>query len=169
MSTQSGTHASENRFDEMARAMHICFLLALLIFFNIYPDKVGVYENLLAPSSFTPVLAQGFYAALPWLNAWWLASLALATVLLISGKLSRELRLAGWAVDLLGIAVLWRLVTGDALLLPIPAWPMSAWTVNTLVRVVLGLALLGQTVGAPRDLVRLLPAWVPELRREAHP
>jgi len=167
MSTQSVQRASQDRVDKTAQAVRICWLMALLILFNIYPDKVGAYRTALDSSTVAPLLGAGFYAALPWLDAWWILGVALASVLLFFERWTKELRLAGLALDLLGIAVLWRLLTGSSLLLPVPGWPVPIWTLNTLLQIVLGLALLGRVVGAVRDLVRLLPAWVPEFSRQA--
>lgn len=145
--------AAGDRIDKTAQAVRICFLLALLIVFNIYPDKVGIYRTLGDASSLVPLLGPGFYAALPWLTAWWALGLAVASALLFFERWTAELRLVDWTVDLVGILVLGRLLFGAPLFLAMPDWPVPFWTWNTLARLLLALALLGQVVGVLRGLV----------------
>ena len=114
-----------------------------------------------------PLLGPGFYAALPWLNAWWVTGLAVASALLFFEKWTAELRLVNWMVDIVGILVLGRLLFGAPLFLAVPDWPVPFWTWNTLARLLLALALLGQAVGVLRGLGRLLTAWLPRLSEGA--
>lgn len=167
MATHLAAKAAGDRIDKTAQAVRICFLLALLIVFNIYPDKVGIYRTLRDASSLVPLLGSGFYAALPWLTAWWALGLAVASALLFFERWTAELRLVDWTMDLVGVLVLGRLVFGAPLLLAVPDWPVPFWTWDTLVRLVLALALLGQAVGVLRGLGRLLSAWLPRLSGEA--
>lgn len=166
MTTQPVARTARDPVDKTAQAVRICFLLALLILFNIYPDKVGVYRSLRDASSLVPLLGPGFYAALPWLTAWWVLGLAVASALLFFERWTLELRLADLVVDLVGVVTLARLLFGAPLFLAVPDWPVPFWTWNTLARLLLALALLGQAVGALRGLGRLLAAWVPRPSRE---
>ena len=51
MTTHLVAKTANDRIDKTAQAVRICFLLALLILFNIYPDRVGVYRTLSDASS----------------------------------------------------------------------------------------------------------------------
>ena len=181
MTTQSIPLASQDRIDKTAQAVQICFLMALLILFNVYPDKVGAYRTVLDASSFVPLLGAGFYAALPWLNAYWLAALALASALLFFEQWTEELRLAGLALSILGIVVGCRLLSGAPLLVS-PGWdgpqhwqvldPLlgsRVWSLSNLVRLGVGILvrlgvgiwLVTLVIGALRHFARLLPTWLP--------
>jgi hypothetical protein len=137
------------RIDKMAQAARICLLMAALIVFNVYPDKVGTYRTILDSSSFTPLLASGFYAALPWLNAWWVLALGLATTLVFLERWTLMLRFADLALDILGITVVCRLLGGDPLVVRpqdsnwlwnanlFPLGARSLWSADTVVLIVL--------------------------------
>jgi hypothetical protein len=174
VSTQSIPQTrAQDRVNRTALAVQICILMVMLIVFNVYPEKVGVYRTALDPASFTPLLAPGFYEAMPWLNAWWVLALGLALVLLFFEHWTGLLRVAELAMDLFGVLVLCRLLAGAPLLVPdlgwdwslgghmtpFGAWPL--WSVNTLVQLALSVALFGQVVGAVGKLGRLLPNWRP--------
>ena len=181
MTTQSIPLASQDRIDKTAQAVQICFLMALLILFNVYSDKVGAYRTVLDASSFVPLLGAGFYAALPWLNAYWLGALALASVLLFFDQWGEELRLAGLALSILGIVVGCRLLSGAPLLVGLgwdgsqhwqvldPLLGSQAWSLNNLVRFGVGILLrlgvgiwlITLVIGALRHFARLLPTWLP--------
>ena len=174
MSTQSIPQtAAQDRISRPALVVQICILMVLLIVFNAYPEKVGAYRTATDAASFTPLLAPGFYEALPWLNAWWALALGLALALLFFERWTGLLRVAELALDLFGVLVLCRLLAGAHLLVPDLGWdwplgghmtPFGAWPVwslNSLVQLALGVALIGQVVGAVRKLGRLLPGWRP--------
>jgi hypothetical protein len=156
----------------MGQAVRICILMSLLILFNVYPDKVGVYRSALEPASFAPLLGRGFYETLSWLNTWWLLALGLASVLLFFEHWTGWLRAADLALDLFGVAVLWRLLAGAPLVLnvgwdwspggqvaPFGGWPL--WSLTTLVRVALGIWLVLHVLSMLGKLARLLPGRWP--------
>jgi hypothetical protein len=174
MSTQSNPKAAtQDRVNKIALAVQICILMVMLIVFNVYPEKVGVYRTALDPASFTPLLAPGFYEALPWLNAWWVLALGLALVPLFLERRTDTLRWAEFALDLFGILVLCRLLAGAPLLVPglgwdwplgghmtpFGAWPV--WSVNTLVRIALGVWLFLHVLATLGKLGRLVPGRQP--------
>jgi hypothetical protein len=142
--------------------------MTLLIVFNAYPERVGAYRTLLDPTSFSPLLAAGFYSALPWLSAWWGLAMGLAWVLVAFGRWTETLRWADLALDLFGVVVLCRLLFGAPLVLDLVRWDWppegrgalagawSLWSLDTLVRLGLVAGLLGLGVGAVRKLGQLL-------------
>ncbi len=153
-------------------ATWISVVTFLLVVFNAFPGEVGIYRTATDAASFTPLLAAGFYAALPWLDVWWGVSLALALVLLLSRRWTTDLRRLDLAVDCLGVVVLWRLIFGAPLVLAYPGWgwPVSGWPfldLNFFVRLALGAALFGHAVALLRklrlalDTVGVQPACTP--------
>lgn len=174
MSTQSMPRiAARDRISIPALAVQICFVMILLIVFNAYPEKVGAYRTVLDPASFTPLLAPGFYGALPMLDAWWVLALGLALALLLYGRWTETLRLAGFALDLFGVVVLCRLLIGAPLVAPDLGWdwPLAGpstllgappvWSLNTLLQLALGVWLICLALSTVSKLGRWLPSWRP--------
>ncbi len=158
MTTQSSPQSPlRDRLSITAVVVQICILVILLVVFNAYPEEVGVYRTATDTASFTPLLAPGFYAALPWLDAWWGISLGLALVLLSFHRWTVALRCADIVVDFWGSIVLWRLLVGAPLVVAHPGsgWPLDGWPfldLNIWVRLALGVALVGLLVGVARKL-----------------
>lgn len=90
--------------------------VALLIVFNLFPEKIGVLVSATDPSSFIPFLAPWFDTHMPWLNLWWGLTLALAVAKLTYGHWTPVMRWADWAINLVGIIILIRLLVSGPIL-----------------------------------------------------
>jgi hypothetical protein len=142
-------------------AVEICVLIAVLVVFNVFPDRLGVYGSATDPDSFMPLLADEFQAHMPWLNIWWGSSLALAMGRLMTRRWTKVLRWADLALRLFGVAVLVRLITGGPLVDPTSGWDGLGWLEdpNVGIKALLGLVLLPTAIGILQRLVGLGKAY----------
>lgn len=147
--------------------VEICILIGVLVVFNVFPDRIGVYGSAADPDSFVPLLAPEFQAHMPWLNIWWGSSLVLAVGKLTTRRWTQALRWADLALRLFGVAVLIRLITGGPLLDPTSGWDVLGnasglgWLgdPNVALKALLGLALLPTAIGILQRLVGLGKAY----------
>ncbi len=65
--------------------IEIFFILAGLIIFNFYFDRVGIYNNTNGVWTFTPILTTAFKAYIPWLNLLWVLTIIMDAILLRRG------------------------------------------------------------------------------------
>lgn len=150
--------------------LEILLLLAVIVLFNLYTDRVGVYGQAFETDTFTPLLGERFRSFLPYLNVWWGLSLALAAAKLILGRWTPITRWADFALTLFGISVLIRLLTGgpiaqvgstldvrlDGSILSL-SWPRQIPDLAlTLERLFLALAILGTSIDALKKLLKLI-------------
>ncbi len=91
---------------------------ALIVLFNIFPHRVGIWLSFSDPSSFVPLFAPALGMYLPWLNLWWGLSLALNVAYLAldpaAPRYEHWRRVVGWAdlgTSILGALILFRLIT----------------------------------------------------------
>lgn len=110
----------------------ICILIAVIVLFNAFPEKVGIYSSAVEPYLFVPLLTPAWLPYVPWLNVWWGLALTLALVKLVYGRWTQALRWADLGVHLLSIVVLVSLILGDAVVgipsgEPSAAAASSAW------------------------------------------
>jgi hypothetical protein len=111
-----------DRIRPLAPALSTVILVLLIVLFNFYPDRVGFYRRAGDMRTFVPLLAAEFQAHMPWLNAFWGATLALNGAKLISGRWRPWLRWAGLGLTSFGVIVACRLLLGDPILALNPAW-----------------------------------------------
>lgn len=153
--------------------VRLCVLVAAVILFNFFPERVGVLVSATDPHSFVPVLAPDFCTNMPWLNLWWGLALLLEMAHLY---LRRWLPLTRWADLALGLVagrvLLQVMLQGPILVSPEsaaaawsqlltlpPAWEQSGVAVlDLLIRGGLALAILGIAVDTLQKLYHLLPA-----------
>jgi HAAS len=85
--------------------VEIFFILVALIVFNIYLDRVGIYNNLNGVWSFTPILTSTFISFIPWLDLLWVATIVLDIVLLRKGAWQAGTRIFSILVNALNIGI----------------------------------------------------------------
>lgn len=146
--------------------VNICVLSALIILFNVFPDRIGVILSIDDPSSFVPLLAPDFFKdELPRLNLWWGLALALNVVNLYYGRWHRGTRLAAYALTVFAMLILVRLigrpVVGPDLERVVLSQPLVQVEQNlvpflpVLVKVVLVVALIATIVALGKKLNQL--------------
>jgi hypothetical protein len=94
-----------DRVKRFEKLWDIVFALVGLLLFNFYSQYVGIYNNTDGVWSFQPVLAEGFYAYLPWFNLLWILSILLNAILIRRGRWSTATRWASIGLSLLNIGI----------------------------------------------------------------
>jgi len=84
----------------------MCVILASIVMFNFYPQKVGRLDFSTDPVSFTSLLAPSFQARLPWLNIWWASLFSLHVAELLLRRRTMVTQASAAALDLLGACLL---------------------------------------------------------------
>lgn len=111
--------------------LEAALLAGLLLLVNFFPQWVGVWIGIGGDTfewRFLPILAPGYTAYLPWLNLWWSAALLFHLALIGRGRWSLALRWLDLAVRVLGVAVLYRLLSGPSIIAPNWEWTAThAW------------------------------------------
>lgn len=102
--------------------LDLCIVVASMVLFNVFPDKVGILVSATDSSTFVPLLAPEFQVHMPWLNLWWGLALLLAGIKLVYGRWTAVLQWADWGLRLLGIRVLAGLILGGPILRTDVAW-----------------------------------------------
>jgi hypothetical protein len=120
--TEARQGSCGDRIRPLAPALNTVIIILLIVLFNFYPDRVGFYRRASDLRTFVPLLAAEFQAHMPWLNAFWGASLALNAAKLLSGRWSQWLRWANLGLICFGVVVACRLLLGDPILGLNPAW-----------------------------------------------
>jgi hypothetical protein len=111
-----------DRIRPLAPVLSAVILVLLVVLFNFFPDHIGFYRRARDVRTFVPLLAAEFRAHMPWLNAFWGMSLALAAAKLLSGRWRPWLRWASFGLTCFGVIVACRLLLGDPILALNPAW-----------------------------------------------
>jgi hypothetical protein len=83
----------------------IFFSLVGLIIFNIYLDRVGIYNNLNGQWSFIPILTSAFNNYIPWLDLFWVLTILLDVILLRKGSWEAGTRLFSILMSVFSIAI----------------------------------------------------------------
>jgi hypothetical protein len=137
--------------------MRLFFIVAAVVLFNFFPQKVGYIRTATDPSSFNPLLGPGFRSFLPWLNLWWGLAFGLELAHLILRRWTPATRWIGLALDVF-VAVVLGAMAADTPFVEIPF-------VTLIVRLALGLASIALLLGALVQFLRLLSRR-PELNLE---
>ena len=148
--------SSGGRVNRLLTVVEICILIGVMILFNLFPEKIGIYRSAVEPYVFVPLLTPDWLAYVPWLNLWWGLALALALIKLVYGRWTEALRWADLGVHVLSIFVLASVFLGYTF-----AGGDSGGAQQGAVLMVvgfkscLGLVLVGQIVGLFSRLKRL--------------
>lgn len=95
--------------------LEVLMLTAVMVVFNLYPDRVGYLQNATRPGSFVPVLlGASFTELLPWLNVWWSVALVAAVLKLARADQRSLLAWVELSASVLGVFLLGRLLLGPA-------------------------------------------------------
>jgi len=97
----------------------LIFTIGVIVLFNVYPDKVGLYyiNNLADPNfHFLPVLTSEFLRYMPFFNMLWGLKVALDITMLSQRSWGTVTRWAQIGLSVLSIGVLFSLVTGAPIL-----------------------------------------------------
>lgn len=108
--------ARGSRTNRVWTGVEICILLGVLVLFNAFPERIGIYSSAVQPYVFVPLLTPEWLAYMPLLNTWWGLALTLALVKLVYGRWTQALRWADLGVHLLSICVV------ASVILP---WPLA--------------------------------------------
>ncbi len=93
----------------------ICMLVVLLLFFNYYPQRFGIWINALDADSYVPVLSLAFFEQyLPWLNLCWLLALGLHIAHLSLGRWTLVTRLLDLGLAFIALNVVVSMIFGPA-------------------------------------------------------
>ena len=161
---------ARERINAVGIVAEIVFIVMALILFNAYPERIGFIASADRPAVFLPLLAAEFQAYLPLLNLWWGLALALSFYKLQYRRWSPGMRMADFALTVLGVLVLYRLLMGEPILdfhsSREVLYEISAVNttnlenvsvfVNGLVKLTLGLALVATAFSAIGKLRHLL-------------
>lgn len=103
----------ESRGTALRSMASMVAILAVVILFNFYPEKVGYFRTATDANSFTPVLAPEFSVHLPWLNLWWGLGFSLCLVRFWLRRWTPALRWADMLLGFFGAYLLARMVMGS--------------------------------------------------------
>lgn len=115
-------HVHTGQLNRAWLILDLCALVAAVILFNVFPDKVGVLVSATDSATFIPLVAPEFQIHMPSLNLWWSLALLLTVIKLIYGRWTVVLRWADLGLRVLGIYVLVSLILGGPLLRPEAGW-----------------------------------------------
>ncbi len=166
-------HTESHHHPLIGPVVESIMLICLLVFFNAFPNRIGIYLTADDATSFVPLLAPEFQQYLPWLNMWWGCALTLKLIHIGFGQWHLLTRWADVAVNLLAIGVLLELLIGAPVIGIDPTWvaehqaaipalaPFAEKIVPMLVlalRFVFGVALFGTVIDTIQKVVRSLQA-----------
>ena len=118
--THHETHSSQparvDRYPKGQAIAGICILVMLLLFFNYYPERIGIWINALDADSYVPVLSPAFFEQyLPWLNLCWLLALGLHIAHLSLGRWTTATRLLDLGLAFIALNVVVAMIFGPAI------------------------------------------------------
>ena len=148
--TVTTSHRDPDHLSIAGRIVEIYLIIGLAVLFNVYPQRVGFIVSANDPASFTPMLAPGFEAFLPWLNTYWFWAFNLCLASLVLRRWTSLTRLFDLLLDLFGAAIV-GLMIADTPFLELPVAAIAGKTGL----VVVCFALL---LGASQQLFRLVEA-----------
>jgi hypothetical protein len=150
--------------------VEIGLTLFALVLFNFFPQWLGIGTVKAGHWVIVPVLAPAYLALVPWLSVVWILNIFLRIALLREGRWTVRSHWFDVALDVLAIAVSIRILLLPAIV-AFPAdmvarlgWGIAtpeamataaAW-VNTILRVLVGIGALTQTIELIKKLYRLL-------------
>ncbi|HUW14309.1 MAG TPA: hypothetical protein VM537_31595 [Anaerolineae bacterium] len=117
----------------------LCVIIASVVVFNLYPQKVGRFDFSTGPVSFAPLLAPSFQARLPWLNIWWVSLFSLQVVELLLRRRTMVTQSSAAALDLFGACLLVQMAFEPPILAG--AGPLASNAGKLLILLAIGLVL----------------------------
>jgi hypothetical protein len=155
MSATAFARTGRNRPDRISVAgtiVDLFLISAAAILFTFFSQRIGFWWSADDPASFTPLLAPGFAAFMPWLNTFWLWAYCLCLANLALQRWTPVTRIADLALNLYGAALCAALFEGS----PFLALPV----VTVAAKSVLVVVCVACLIGALDQLVHLL-RWRP--------
>lgn len=152
-------------------AVELCIIVAVIVLFNAYPDRIGIYATATDSRTFVPLLASGFQVHMPWLNAYWSLALTLAAAKFALGRWTPALRWADWGLKLLLCYLLFRLIVGGPIIGLAPGWVATPGTfgswfdeskvpaLNALIKGVFSLTIFALLLSALKQLLSVV-RWI---------
>jgi hypothetical protein len=114
--TLSSQPSRIDRYPKGQAIAGICILVALLLFFNYYPQRFGIWINALDADSYVPVLSPAFFEQyLPWLNLCWVLALGLNIAHLSLGRWTLVTRLLDLGLAFIALNVVVSMIFGPAI------------------------------------------------------
>lgn len=108
--------SAQKRISTLGTMAEIGLIVVAFVLFNAFPERIGFITSFEEPIRFVPILAAEFFAHLPLLNLYWAFVLALSFYKLRVLRWTLGMRLADFALTILGIFVLYRLLVGGPIL-----------------------------------------------------
>lgn len=115
LSERSENHVVE-QINPAGIIAEIVLIVVALIFFNSYPERISFITSNDQPMVFLSLFAAEIQAYLPLLNLWWGLGLALSFYKFQYRRWSPGMRLADFALSILGILVLYTFLIGEPIL-----------------------------------------------------
>ena len=164
-SNRSVVRTGGTRINRVLTTAEICILIGVMVLFNAFPEKVGIYSSAVEPYLFVPLLTPAWLAYMPWLNIWWGLALTLALVKLVYGRWTQALRWADLGLHLLSILVLASVILGGAITGVDSAGTSTETAASTWVQQNPDLLLVGFKSGLVLALVALTAGFFSKLAR----
>lgn len=117
----------QERISTLGTLAEIGLIVVAFVLLNAFPERIGFITSFEEPIRFVPILATEFFAHLPLLNLYWAFALALSFYKLQVLHWSPGMRLADFALAILGLFVLYRLLVGGPILDLAPAIDALPW------------------------------------------
>lgn len=108
--------SAQERISTLGTMIEIAVIVVAFVLFNAFPERIGFITSFEEPLRFVPILAAEFFTHLPLLNLYWAFALALGFYKLQVLHWSPGMRLADFALTILGIYVLYQLLVGGPIL-----------------------------------------------------
>ena len=128
--------------------VEMVLILAVMVLFDFFPDRIGMSRSLTDPSSFRPLLAPEFQEHMPWLNLYWGLALSLCALNLSLGRWTLYTRWAEFGLGALAAYIMLRMVLGG----PLTVYPV----LTMLAKFGLIIALVVSSLDLIAKLMRLL-------------
>lgn len=114
--TLSGPSKKLNVYPRGQAVFGICALVILLLLFNFYPQRIGVWVSATDELSFLPILSPAFFDQyLPWINLCWMLALGLNVAHLSLGRWTLATRLLDLGLAFLALNVVVSMIFGPAI------------------------------------------------------
>jgi hypothetical protein len=133
-----------DRISPVGRVIEVYLLLIVAVWFNFYPQWVG-YVVVNHGITVVRLLRPEFSMYLPWLNTFWVLDFAYKLWVLHLGRKTRETRWASFGLDLLGVIILYLMISGPVV-----------FRFDTVIKQALTLFLLFRLFTCGLDLYRFL-------------
>lgn len=148
----------QDRVHVVGTIVEMVLILAVMVLFDFFPDKVGFVRSLADASSFRPLLAPEFQEHMLRLNLYWGLALSLCVFNLSLGRWTLYTRWAEFGLSALAAYIMLRMVLGGPLL----AYP----GLTMLVKFALTIALVVTSIDLIAKLIRLLTRTQTDVRQQ---